>query len=53
MSLLLLLGGYVRVPYHGMSQQQKMHIATAWSCGLRSINCYDYNIVLSHFCISC
>lgn len=53
MGLLLLLGGYVRVSYHGMSQQQKMHIATAWSCGLWPINCYDYTIALSCFCISC
>lgn len=36
-----------------MSQQQKMHIATAWSCGLRPINCYNYAIALNFFCISC
>lgn len=52
MGLLLLLGGYVRTSYHGMSQQQKMHIATAQSCGLRPINCYDYSITLNYFCIS-
>lgn len=51
MGLLLLLGGCVRVPYHGMSQQQKMHIATAWSCGLWPINCYA--IALNYFYISC
>lgn len=53
MGLLLLLGGCVRVSYHGMSQQQKMHIATAWSCGLRPINCCDYAIAVSYLCISC
>lgn len=48
---LLLLGGYVRASYHGVSQQQKMHIATARSCGLRPINCYDYATAPSCFCI--
>lgn len=52
MGLLLLLGGYVRASYHGMSQQQKIYIATAQSCGLRPINCYDYATALSCFCVS-
>lgn len=50
--LLLLLGGYVRASYHGVSQQQKIHIATARSCGLWPINCYDYATTLSCFCVS-